>query len=363
MRPLITVTNICIFQDKLPAGAPTSPVLSNMICARLDRELTALAKEHRCWYTRYADDLTFSTNRRVFPAELCTLAGGDFSIELGPSLAAMLKNNGFAPNLAKLRLQASHSRQVVTGLTVNRFPNVSRATLHRVRAMLHSLEVDGPGEALRKYKKANTKKDRRPGRHPNFPEILRGHIEHIGHVRGQSDSWYIKLAKEFARLQPDAKFNSPWFQWEPRDVFLCHASEDKETLIAPLMACCEARGVSCWWDQGEINWGDGIVRCIDRGLSTCRIVVVIVTSHFARKEWPQREMQAATLREIDEGDIHVLPIFVGSESRVRSLRQQFPLLAIKNSITTSQSSFAEQIESTAAHISEILANLIERSGA
>jgi RNA-directed DNA polymerase len=65
-----TLAHICCHEDALPQGAPTSPILSNMICAKMDRELLALAKQHHCVYTRYADDLTFSKKTGVFPIEL-----------------------------------------------------------------------------------------------------------------------------------------------------------------------------------------------------------------------------------------------------------------------------------------------------
>jgi RNA-directed DNA polymerase len=64
------LAQICCFSRKLPQGAPTSPVVSNMICARLDSQLRLLAKEHHCTFTRYADDITFSTTLPVFPQRL-----------------------------------------------------------------------------------------------------------------------------------------------------------------------------------------------------------------------------------------------------------------------------------------------------
>src|SRR5207302_1692057 len=59
-----TLGNICCYKRALPQGAPTSPVVSNMVCVSLDSGLRHLAEEHACTYTRYADDITFSTTRR-----------------------------------------------------------------------------------------------------------------------------------------------------------------------------------------------------------------------------------------------------------------------------------------------------------
>ena len=60
-RAVATVmAQICCFQNALPQGAPTSPIIANMISSRMDANLQKLARRHRCLYSRYADDLTFS---------------------------------------------------------------------------------------------------------------------------------------------------------------------------------------------------------------------------------------------------------------------------------------------------------------
>src|SRR5205814_3311637 len=64
------IARICCRDNALPQGAPTSPIISNMICSRLDRQLLRLARQYRCVYTRYADDLTFSTSMPRFPGAL-----------------------------------------------------------------------------------------------------------------------------------------------------------------------------------------------------------------------------------------------------------------------------------------------------
>ena len=61
------LAQLCCFNGRLPQGAPTSPTVSNMICAKMDSQLQQLSASHRCTYTRYADDMTFSTSRRSSP--------------------------------------------------------------------------------------------------------------------------------------------------------------------------------------------------------------------------------------------------------------------------------------------------------
>jgi RNA-directed DNA polymerase len=118
------LARICCHKNSLPQGAPTSPIISNMICARMDSQLRQLAVRHRCAYTRYADDLTFSTSTRNFPEALAEIVSTETGnkLKIGVENNHKIKLNGFEINQQKTRLQTSDKRQVVTGLTVNRFP-------------------------------------------------------------------------------------------------------------------------------------------------------------------------------------------------------------------------------------------------
>ncbi len=67
------ISQICCYKGSLPQGAPTSPVVSNFVCAKMDSQLRKFAVEHRCRYTRYADDITISTGLKEFPVEIAFL--------------------------------------------------------------------------------------------------------------------------------------------------------------------------------------------------------------------------------------------------------------------------------------------------
>jgi RNA-directed DNA polymerase len=139
------LAQICCYDYGLPQGAPTSPIISNMICNRLDSQLQRLAQHRRCTYTRYADDITFSTNISRFPT-LIALRESDGSVLVGKELEEILTRNGFQINQAKVRLQTSTQRQEITGLIVNRFPNVRRTYIRELRAMLYSVVRYWEGE-------------------------------------------------------------------------------------------------------------------------------------------------------------------------------------------------------------------------
>jgi RNA-directed DNA polymerase len=80
-EPVATVlAQICCFNNQLPQGAPTSPIISNMICAKMDSELQDLAWSTRCFYTRYADDITFSTTLPEFPVQIAKVYSSHLTV-------------------------------------------------------------------------------------------------------------------------------------------------------------------------------------------------------------------------------------------------------------------------------------------
>ena len=91
------LANLCCYQGSLPQGAPTSPIISNMICSQMDSQLQRLAKTNRSTYTRYADDITFSTTMRAFPSEIAILDDLN-QVQPGPKLNDLIEANGFLLN-------------------------------------------------------------------------------------------------------------------------------------------------------------------------------------------------------------------------------------------------------------------------
>lgn len=124
------IAQLVCYKGKLPQGAPTSPIISNLIFNIVDRRILALAKKYKLDYTRYVDDMSFSTNSKVFKESY---------VEFIAELTDLLKNNGFEINPSKTRLEYYSSRQEVTGLTVNNKINVSRDFIDKTRAMAHQL--------------------------------------------------------------------------------------------------------------------------------------------------------------------------------------------------------------------------------
>ena len=138
------IAQVACHNNELPQGAPTSPIISDLIAHLLDVRLVQLAKLNSCTYSRYADDITFSTNLKVFPSDLAFPSPTtDPQWVLGGSLLQAIQKAGFTPNLSKTRMHLSTSRQMVTGLTVNQKVNIQAQYYRRLRSMAHALFASG----------------------------------------------------------------------------------------------------------------------------------------------------------------------------------------------------------------------------
>jgi len=203
------LAQLCCHNGKLPQGAPTSPIISNLICAKMDVQLQRFAREHACTYTRYADDISFSSNRQVFPPAVARHDEKTDQVRVGEALASIIVKNTFVINEAKLRIQSENRRQIVTGLKVNSFPNVSRKLLSQVRAMLYAWRKHGLKAAEKDYQKEYARKHRAAYRgRVSFPYVLKGKIEFIGMVRGKSSPIFLRLARELRERNP--KLTDGW---------------------------------------------------------------------------------------------------------------------------------------------------------
>lgn len=200
------ISQLCCQNRVLPQGAPTSPVLSNMICAKLDSELNILARRYKCVYSRYADDITFSRSSESFPKSLAVrdLSASPPVTTLGAVLQTVIEANGFRVNPLKVRLQSQHERQEVTGLITNERVNVKREYVRRIRAMLHAWESYGHDAAESHYFQRYNKKSRATHKNPRFRQIVKGHIDYLAMVRGNDDRVVLAFQQKYALLTGNA---------------------------------------------------------------------------------------------------------------------------------------------------------------
>lgn len=190
-----TIAQIVCYKKKLPQGAPTSPIISNMICYKMDKDFENIAKKNNCTYTRYADDITFSTNRDPFPKEIAEIK--DNNIIVSSMITTILNggyNNGFKLNDEKTRLFKRYQRQEVTGIIVNTKTNVRKKYVKNIRAILHNIEKNGFINAF--YKTFGFKcKDEREAE-KKLLNYLVGKISYLKMVKSETDNIYLKYAQQ-----------------------------------------------------------------------------------------------------------------------------------------------------------------------
>jgi hypothetical protein len=117
------------------------------------------------------------------------------------------------------------------------------------------------------------------------------------------------------------------------DVFISHATEDKAEIAKPLAEALARAGLRVWYDDFTLKLGDGLSRSIDRGLAETRYGIVILSPSFFAKEWPRRELDGLTSREVSSGKV-ILPVW---HKISRADVEHFsPILADKLGVSTDQ---------------------------
>lgn len=175
---------------------------------------------------------------------------------------------------------------------------------------------------LREYEEFRTLSDK--------PEAQRA-FSQIAEVLTEIGTYIRFIAVQLRHMSPES--------WE---VFICHASEDKAKVVEPLYRHLDSVGIRCWYDRGEILWGDSIVAKINEELKCSRFVMVVLSPALLQKSWATKEMNAALSQEIDSGRTRVLPLMVGSDEEIQQITNELAIQRDKRYIRWSGS--PEEIE-------------------
>lgn len=228
------LANLVVYDNSLPQGSPCSPLLANMVCRAMDSFLLAWARKNGFYYSRYADDLTFTTNQRE-----CTDSQQQ-------EIEQIVQKSGFRINKEKTRLLARYKRQLVTGLVVNSGKvNIPREQYRNLRALLHNVARFGwatqlhrkiftDSKMLAQYRRGTLSKEQverirekqridhclltplvrlpNPSTIQRLQRIIRGKIEFIGQVSGKNSRRYLTLRSMFE--------------------LVCHAGQGERALLA-----------------------------------------------------------------------------------------------------------------------------------
>ncbi|UWR72698.1 reverse transcriptase domain-containing protein [Phaeobacter inhibens] len=303
----------------LMPGAALSPILANIVSDKLDAELARFCRQLGCTYTRYADDITISSNRRTFPAPIGRFANLDSHDEfiLSDTFQQMIEDNGFRINHTKTRLLGLAFQQEVTGLIVNEKVNVKRKFVRDVRAMLHDWELNGFAAASARHFN-----EKRPDRGrlseqeaTNYEWVVRGKIEFIRQVKGSTDQVFRRLA---------ARFNA-----------LCSGQH----ISIPLVEDSDVLNAAVWYLENDTDGGSvGTCFAVDTNLFvTCAHCLGPNLRIFPRQN-PAFPMEADEVARDDHNDLALirlrtpLPAFNPAATLQMASSAEFSALGIRSAV-------------------------------
>ena len=169
-------------------------------------------------------------------------------------------------------------------------------------------------------------------------------IENDSNWRKNAVGWLDKVAGEFIRTgSRSSRF----------DVFISHATEDKESLVRPLAFALAQHGFKVWYDEFELKLGDSLSKSIDYGLASSAYGIVILSKAFFSKNWPRYELEGLIARQM-VGEKVVLPVWHGVSRD--DILQYSPPLADRLALDSKTSTIQEMVDSVASVVNGIKSN-------
>ncbi|WP_318476671.1 retron Ec67 family RNA-directed DNA polymerase/endonuclease [Photobacterium leiognathi] len=229
------IAQIACYENKLPQGSPCSPVISNLIAHILDIKLVGVAKKFGCFYSRYADDITLSTNLNEFPLRIAR-KNENFDYELHPKFENIINYCGFKVNKEKTRLQYRGQRQTVTGLVVNKKVNIRKEYYSKARSITHTYLKTGSYSLPSSISPFDVQ-DENDEITFNRPEKLSGILSHIHLIKNKNDLRCESLKRnepsQFRKMYKDFLFYK-YFGVNDKPLIICEGITDDIYLRAAL---------------------------------------------------------------------------------------------------------------------------------
>jgi RNA-directed DNA polymerase len=298
-----TIARLTTFDNKLPFGGPTSPIISNMICSGLDADLGKLGRDTGSFYTRFADDMVFSTQKSRFAHQIAQLVDEDGvgKIIPGPDLDQIVTKHGFTLNPAKTRLKSRQDRQIVCGVMCNEKLNVRRELRREIRAILNAWQKYGTDKTQEFW----VSKYGRP-QDSDFELSLRGKIEFMRHIRGKNDETVWKVVQKFNELTSGSPISyEPPTDWRAKiDRSICIVNAESSDMQKPTAVTRQGSGFVV---QDGLIITNAHVACYDTG-------------------HPVEKLSVRFL-DLALGDLDVELVRCSIESDVALLRVKDPILA------------------------------------
>lgn len=230
-----TLTNLVCYRGALPQGAPTSPVISNIICFKMDRSFLNFASNNGLTYTRYADDLIFSSTSAYLARKIFNQDKDDDK-GVNSYLINTIEANGFRINKKKVHIANRGSRQMVNGIIVNQKCNIKRTQYKELRALFHKWSKEGYSKAAEVYfgKKDNLRYKTKlciegePCDEGTFVKHIRGRLDYYSMVVGVNGRPTEPMAKLWTLFHEITRERVPYLTYEKSAVHLSYAFDSSE---------------------------------------------------------------------------------------------------------------------------------------
>lgn len=173
-------------------------------------------------------------------------------------------------------------------------------------------------------------------------QALEGDVDDFTDLGDEIDSCKSSLMALLDELisHPDMVIDKPTVRTVPPpqetlrtewDVFICHASEDKDDFVRPLAEALVQRGLRVWYDEFTMRVGDRLRQSIDRGLAGSTYGIIVISPNFLAKNWPQWELDGLVALEV-EGRKVILPVWHNIDAE--GVRQHSPMLADRMAVSS-----------------------------
>lgn len=243
--------------------------------------------------------------------------------DCGKRIAQLLNSitKDTSPSQLKTKLSDINRRQN----EISRLQNTKAGLQKReaeLTARLHRYKSDLEREEERERKKLMDAERKRERERLSFQRTLKHELES-----------QRMLARQTESVTGDSRVRQVQY-----DLFVSHASEDKEDFVRPLANALRSLGVKVWYDEFTLKVGDSLSRSIDRGLANTRFGTVVLSSSFFSKNWPQYELSGMVAKEM-KGQKIILPIW--HKVSKDEVMQFSPTLADKVALNSSTNSIDE----------------------
>lgn len=193
---VISIITCC--KGFLPQGAPTSPILSNMLLKMLDTKLIKYSKDNNLYYTRYADDLSFSAN---YDFSKIVFSNYPESFDIRNELKSIFNESNFVINSEKTKYYTYYKRQEVTGIVVNKKLNIAKEKMKEIRLLLYLCKKFSILSTAKRYFEKNKKKYYDDKEIENkFAQVLFGKINYFVNVKGELDRIGIRFREQYNEI-------------------------------------------------------------------------------------------------------------------------------------------------------------------